>query len=327
MKNFLLFLFSLSILHGSLNVLKAQSATDAFAQREAYIHMHKHMAINEMKLYKIPASIKLAQGLLESGAGKSNLARMANNHFGIKCQKVWTGDSVIQDDDKPGECFRKYNSTEESYRDHSLFLTTRDRYSRLFLLDIKDYKSWAYGLKNSGYATNPVYAEKLIRLIEEHRLYQYDQEAQNGEPMVTDSIPQAHTETLHYQSETGVPEELPGILEKREVYVNNRAKYIISRPGDSPARIAQEFEVYSWQILEFNDLNHEKEFGPGQIVYIESKRRKGEQDYYIVQPGETMYSISQKLAIRLQRLYDLNRMEPATQPQPGQMLYLRKKKP
>jgi len=140
----------------------------------AYIAKYKSIAIREMKIYKIPASITLAQGMIESGCGKSKLAINTMNHFGIKCQNDWPGDTYLYDDDEKNECFRKYNSVDESYRDHSLFLTTRSRYAALFTLPLNDYKGWAYGLKKAGYATNPDYANILIRLIETNKLYLFD---------------------------------------------------------------------------------------------------------------------------------------------------------
>jgi len=139
-----------------------------------YIEMHKEMAIKKMVEYKIPASITLGQGIYESAAGTSRLAREANNHFGIKCHKEWTGDTIKHDDDALQECFRKYKATEESYNDHSLFLTTRQRYANLFKLDIMDYKAWSHELKAAGYATNPQYAERLISLIERFDLARQD---------------------------------------------------------------------------------------------------------------------------------------------------------
>ncbi|UYW00566.1 glucosaminidase domain-containing protein [Flavobacterium agricola] len=141
-----------------------------------YIESYKHIAIDNMKTHKIPASITMAQGILESGSGNGTLAQKANNHFGIKCHSGWTGASVRHDDDAAQECFRKYNDPAESYRDHSLFLTTRSRYNNLFKLDIYDYKAWARGLKAAGYATDPKYPDKLISLIERYNLQELDKQ-------------------------------------------------------------------------------------------------------------------------------------------------------
>ncbi|MEI6852765.1 MAG: glucosaminidase domain-containing protein, partial [Bacteroidota bacterium] len=162
-------LLLLAFLFTSLNIL-AQSKQTV----EGYIAKYLELAMQEMRIYKIPASITLAQGLLESGNGNSELALNANNHFGIKCKNEWTGDKYYYDDDEKHECFRKYKSDTDSYRDHSLFLTKREYYKALFLLDICDYKGWANGLKKAGYATEPMYAEMLIKIIEDNQLYNYD---------------------------------------------------------------------------------------------------------------------------------------------------------
>ena len=147
--------------------------TPTYNSTEDYIAFFKAVAIHEMKLYGIPASITLAQGILESGSGKGRLARVANNHFGIKCHD-WTGPRIYHDDDRAQECFRKYNDPSQSYRDHSLFLAKRKRYADLFKHKITDYKAWARGLKKAGYATDPQYPKKLISLIERYKLYRYD---------------------------------------------------------------------------------------------------------------------------------------------------------
>ena len=155
-----------------------------------YVANFHEIAKNNMKMHGIPASIILAQGILESGAGKGRLAQSANNHFGIKCHKGWTGDSVKHDDDAEQECFRKYAQASESYKDHSLFLTSRSRYATLFKLDKGDYQSWARGLKSAGYATDVKYPDKLIGLIERFELYKYDNEVldRNYVPVKKDPV-------------------------------------------------------------------------------------------------------------------------------------------
>ncbi|MFS4417504.1 glucosaminidase domain-containing protein [Maribacter sp. 2307ULW6-5] len=144
------------------------------ANIDEYVETFAEIAQMNMEAYGIPASITLAQGLLESGFGRGELAQKTNNHFGIKCHKGWEGDYDFHDDDAKGECFRKYNHPLESYRDHSLFLTTRSRYDFLFDYKVTDYKAWARGLKRAGYATDPKYPQKLISLIQKYQLYQYD---------------------------------------------------------------------------------------------------------------------------------------------------------
>lgn len=318
-RSFILFLFVLLTLG-----VKSQENGN-FSVRELYIQQYKDIAREEMRLYGIPASIKLAQALLESGAGKSELAGRSNNHFGIKCHKEWTGPSVLKDDDARNECFRKYKGVEDSYRDHSLFLTSRPRYEVLFKLPITDYKAWAYSLKNAGYATNPVYAEKLIKIIEEHQLYRFD----SFEEPVNVSI--EHDFAI---DDTIVRDEHPIITSAstkgpggRDIFTNNEKKYIIYRKGDTPSSVALDFDLYTWQIYEFNDLPLETTLIAGQIIYIEKKKRKGDEDFHVVKVGESYHDIAQKHGIRLNSLLHKNGVNAATNPKPGETLWLRKNKP
>ena len=173
-KFFLLFvLISLS----SCSTFKTISVSENSVEDKInfYIKKFAPAAVKNMRFYKIPASITLAQGVLESGYGESTLAKRANNHFGIKCHKEWRGRSIRHDDDEEDECFRSYKNPLKSYRDHSLFLVDRNRYNSLFKLKRKDYKGWAKGLKAAGYATDPKYAEKLISLIERFNLTRFDE--------------------------------------------------------------------------------------------------------------------------------------------------------
>ncbi|MBP8978393.1 MAG: glucosaminidase domain-containing protein [Bacteroidales bacterium] len=326
----LVFIFS----SGFYFSIEAQDTSNAgFKIREAYIQKYKALAIREMVEYGIPASIKLAQAVLESGAGNGELAKIANNHFGIKCHKEWTGDKFFKDDDSVKECFRKYESVEESYRDHSLFLRSRERYSNLFRFDICDYKAWAYGLKNAGYATNPAYPQLLIKIIEEHQLTRYDHPGSDTLQLAnieTDSsIARGGTADNNLTSERGPVDVSPVKITKegRKIYKNNDSKYIIYRQDDTPIRIAQEFDLYTWQIYDFNDLELDNPIKPGDMVYIEKKKRKASEEFYIVKPGDDMHAISQKFGIRLQNLYELNRMNFGTEPQQGDTLWLNKKKP
>lgn len=155
--------------------VETTTPVSTLSSTEAYIEAYAAIAQKEMTLYNIPASITLAQGILESASGKGRLSVEANNHFGIKCH-TWTGAKIYHDDDKKGECFRKYNSAKYSFRDHSLFLTSRKRYAGLFDLNVSNYKAWAKGLRAAGYATDRKYPQKLIGLIERYELYKYDDE-------------------------------------------------------------------------------------------------------------------------------------------------------
>ncbi|MDO9512170.1 MAG: glucosaminidase domain-containing protein [Bacteroidales bacterium] len=298
---------------------------DTFTVRESYILQYKSIAQEEMKLYGIPASIKLAQALLESDAGKSELSRRSNNHFGIKCHKEWTGSSVLKDDDARNECFRKYQRIEESYRDHSLFLTSRPRYGELFKISVTDYTAWAYGLKKAGYATNPVYAEKLIKVIEDHQLFRYDS---FEKPVVV------NVEHDFVITDTVIRDEHPSHTEDygtgpsdRKIFTCNGKKYIVYRKGDTPSSVALDFDLYTWQIYEFNDLEKETPIKAGQVIYVEKKKRKGDVDFHIVKPGESYHDIAQQHGMRLNILLNKNGLNGGTAPKSGDTLWLRKNKP
>lgn len=280
--------------------------------REEYISKYKDLAVEEMSRTGIPASITLAQALLESGNGNSRLAVKGNNHFGIKCHD-WDGRKLRHDDDARRECFRRYKSAEESYRDHSDFLTTKSRYASLFQLDPTDYAGWAKGLKKAGYATSPSYAGSLINIIEEYKLYQLDQ----GVDIDVNS--------LHYADITNgkTPvEQSPGI---RKIYENNRIKYIIVKTGDTFSSLTAELNLLPWQLSKYNELSDNQQLYEGQVLYIQPKRNNAEagKKTHIVGNGETMYAIAQKYGIRLDKLYSRNRMEKGSEPGQGAALNLR----
>ena len=255
-------------------------------QYEDYIKNYRDIAVREMKRYHIPASITLAQGLLESGAGQSTLARKSNNHFGIKCGGDWRGPTVSHDDDARGECFRAYKHPEESYEDHSKFLASRPRYASLFKLKITDYKGWAHGLKKAGYATNPRYAEKLIGIIELYNLHKYD--TKDGIKWMKQN-PEPH-----------------------QPYVSNELLYIVVRAGDTWKSISKEFDISQSKLRKYNDLYKGYNLQVGDILYLEKKKRKASKDniVHVLRSGESMYTVSQKYGIRLKNLYKLNKMSP-----------------
>lgn len=276
---------------------------------EDYIARYKDDAVKEMYLHKIPACITLAQGMLESSNGNSELARVANNHFGIKCHKEWSGDTYIMDDDEKGECFRKYNDVLDSYDDHSMFLLSRSRYSPLFELSLTDYKGWANGLRECGYATNPQYPQQLIELIEKYKLY----ELYNVESVPNQKFP-SHA-------------EIKPDMVIRNSYRFNHIKFVISRPGDSYYRIASEFNLELDRLLEYNDFSEDEKLQPGQKIYIERKRRKAMEPYHVVQKNETLRSVSQLHGIRMSSLCRKNRLKPDDMLKVGDVLYLRSRKP
>ncbi len=284
-----------------------------FSQKELsaedYIALFKDDAIKEMYLHKVPACITLAQGMLESGNGNSDLCKNANNHFGIKCHKEWSGESYIMDDDEKNECFRKYNSAIESYSDHSLFLYSRSRYASLFDLSITDYKGWCYGLKAAGYATDPKYPERLIAIIEKYKLHEYN----IIEPIPKKSFPSHEDEKPN--------------LAIREVYHFNRIQFVIAKENDSFYRIAKEFNIELKDLLEYNDLSKDDKLQYGQKIYIERKRRKAMEAYHVVQKNETIKSISQLHGIRISSICKKNSLKTSDTLKIGDLLYLRHNRP
>lgn len=310
MRAFQLFLLS--------SVLGMISFQDTFAQpaerklsREEYVDTYKEEAIKQMHLYGIPASITLAQGILESSNGNSALAKYAKNHFGIKCNG-WKGATYYQDDDAPDECFRKYKSVLQSYEDHSKFLAHRSRYAALFELKITDYRGWARGLKKAGYATNPRYADLLIQLVEDEQLYKYDKLKSMPESVLAvTKTPQADIS-----------------LESRRIKIHsNNIKYILAEKGDTYKRIANEFDMAIWQIYRYNDVNHSDVLKVGDVVYLQPKKARCKTEYHVVKKGETMREISQKYGVRIKRLYAKNHMRPGTEPVVGQELSLKHRLP
>lgn len=284
--------------------------------RSDYIRQYREIALKQMKLSGIPASIILAQACLESSDGNSTLAVEAKNHFGIKCHD-WKGRTYLQDDDKKNECFRVYDNVEQSFQDHSDFLRYRDRYAFLFELDSRDYKGWAYGLKKAGYATDPKYASSLIRIIEEYNLSSLDEEPSVPAPAVVERNSNVKV----------TPESVPsfsGIQINRQVYSRNGVMYILAESYDTYASLAEEFHLFHKEILRFNELKQDEPLSPGQMVYVERKKAQAADhlEMHVVEDGETMLSISQRFAIRLERLYRYNDMVSGDEPPSGELIYL-----
>jgi LysM repeat protein len=292
---------------------------------EEYIKTYKDIAIEKMKNYRIPASITLAQGILESGSGNSRLAQKANNHFGIKCHKGWTGKTFYMDDDEKNECFRKYKKAEDSYRDHSLFLTQRGRYSFLFDLKITDYKAWAKGLKKAGYATNPKYPEILISIIERYDLMKYDnqgkKENQEDKKPVKKTGKQVVASNLSVENFKKFEKYPSG----RQIFINNDRKLIIAKSGDTFFGLAKEFGIYTWQLYKYNDLEKDYLLKVGDIIYLQKKKRKAarEHRYHEVANGQTIRQISQLYGVRESRLYKINNLPKGVQVGAGEIIKLR----
>lgn len=288
-------------------------STSIYAQNKrsklynTYVDNYKSIAVRQMKKHRIPASITLAQGLLESGAGNSYLALEANNHFGIKCHTDWRGEKVYRADDGPNDCFRKYNKPEESYNDHAMFITGRPRYNTLFSLEITDYRGWARGLQQAGYATDKAYANKLIKIIEDYELYQYDREG------LSPAIIRKEEERLLAQNYRHTP------------YRTHKLVYVVAEEGDSYDAIAIEFGFKPKDLSKYNETPENFPLKAGDIVYFEKKKSKADKPYYdhVVQVGESMHSISQKYGIKVKNLYKMNKKDYEYVPVEGDVLKLR----
>lgn len=332
-----------------------------------YVKKYALLAVQEMNRYQIPASITLAQGIIETAGGQSRLAEQAFNHFGIKCKENWTGERIYHDDDARGECFRKYNKVEDSYRDHSKFLAERPYYRKLFDLPITDYRAWANGLRKAGYATNPRYAQMLISKIEKLNLDAFDKLNPNADEVYTklvslygdvnkkDILGYNVSET--YIAETPTPDKTPQVIavqpsqnvqrEKQKVQQlakrkpapkvkltksrikrhANRREYIVVNPGETIFQVAKAYNISEKKLLRYNDLSAPNKLQAGQNLFLCNKRNRGMQKTYRVQLGDNMYLISQKMGIKLKSLYRRNRMQPGEEPQVGEILYLRGRKP
>jgi len=283
---------------------------------ETYINSYKDIAINEMKRSGVPASITLAQGMLESDNGNSTLTVDGNNHFGIKCHD-WTGKTMYKDDDSRNECFRKYKSAYESFRDHTDFLLSKQRYNFLFEYKSTDYKNWAKGLKKAGYATNPRYDDKLIYLIEIYKLYNYDQGI----------IAIERARTKHSSKKRASEEALDFVinLNARPVHLRNNIEYIVAKDGDTFVKLCEELEMLSWELLKYNELTKDSALHDGQILYLQPKHRRAAfgQEPHTVQPGETVYSISQLYGIKIRHLLRLNHKTVSDTIKVGEILNVR----
>lgn len=299
--------------------------------RKQYIEKYNKLAISEMKRSGVPASITLAQGILESDNGTGRLAKKANNHFGIKCHDSWKGRKIYHDDDRKKECFRKYSNAAESYRDHSDFLRNSNRYASLFNLDRENYKGWARGLKKAGYATDNQYDKLLIKIIEENRLYQYDnlkrakRKAKDKKPGKEDELiakPTSGNKETNLESEDV---NNPG----SRISKRNRIDFFIVSEGDTYRSLEKEFGMMHWELFKYNDLPEDFLLKKGMIMYLQPKRNKAAvgNDFHFVEKGETMHSISQKYGIKLDQLYKLNRIKAGEKPVPGNKLWLRKVRP
>ncbi len=280
-------------------------------QYQQYINQYKDLAIQQMLRYRIPASITLAQGLLESRGGLSDLAIKGNNHFGIKCHD-WTGATTYHDDDLKNECFRAYNSVLESYEDHSRFLTEKPRYRSLFSLNTTDYRGWAHGLKAAGYATNPKYAYQLINIIELYQLDQYDK---------------AKTYDHYIARHSGTERVTPSNPSLHPIYYFNKNYYVYAREGETFRQLGREIGVSYRKLAKYNERNKRETLHKGDIIYLKKKQKRAPKEFkhhpHIVKAGESMYLIAQKYGMRLESLYKKNNLTPDYQIRVGDSLKVR----
>jgi len=298
-------------------------SSNLFAQRispDEYIHTYCSMAVAEMKRSGIPASVTLAQGILETECGNSDLVKKSNNHFGIKCKSTWTGESVTHTDDAPNECFRKYNNPADSYKDHSDYLKTSPRYAALFQLAPSDYKGWAYGLKRAGYATNPQYPQIVISNIEKYNLQQYDNlTEQDFDNLAVNKLLSAQKPVVQ-----NIAVDITAI--ENSIKLKNKInglKALMAPKGTSLLVIASKANIDLGKLLEFNDLSTDGLINDEQVIYLEKKPKQGNRDFYIVLQIETLYDISQNNAIQLKYLLELNNMDENQTVQKGTKIKLR----
>ena len=291
-----------------------------------YVEKYKDLAIREMKRMGVPAAVTLAQGLLETENGNSDLVKKSNNHFGIKCKSSWTSAAVTHDDDAIGECFRSYKDAEASYRDHSNYLRGNDRYGFLFTLNPTDYKGWARGLRKAGYATNPKYPEILIKNIEQYNLQQYSLEAGSDVPKIATpeenraaAADEATTQNTQPTSNSNV--EVAANLHSALQLINGHKCYV-AKKGTSLLAIATAYEIDLSKLLEYNDLETDGILSADQLIFLQRKSKTGEKDYYLVQHQETLYDIAQKNGIQLKYLLAYNQLSDKATVQSGSKLYL-----
>lgn len=299
-----LYIFTFILIFTGVVPILAQRKNNSYIK---YVDKYSDLAVQHQKKYRIPASITLAQGILESGAGLSKLSRESNNHFGIKCHSDWKGGRVYHDDDARGECFRKYRKVEDSYDDHSRFLAERSRYASLFKLNITDYKGWARGLQKCGYATDRAYANKLIKLIEDYELYRFDSN-------------KGVKKGKQKQDKTPLKATI-----RRTVYKTHGLIYVVAGANDSFDQIAHDLDFKAKKLIKYNEVPEDFPLQPGDIVYLQKKKKKADKPHYdhVVKIGESMHSIAQQYGIQIKSLYKMNKKDPEYIPAEGDVLKLR----
>lgn len=319
-------------------------AFNATAQRdkvELYIQNYYEIAIKEMIRAGVPASITLAQGILESQSGESELVKKSNNHFGIKCKPEWTGPRTFHNDDEKGECFRVYPTAEDSYKDHSNFLRTRSHYDFLFKIDPTNFEAWANGLKKAGYATEKNYPQQLTKLIKDYQLNQYTNQAlidmikSNTDSIITSSkatvisnpsseekeeeeIIETNNSTVTKNNPPKKTSNYPGT-----VFMINQTKVIFASEGLSLLALANQQNISLSKLIEFNDLNNIEILNEDQLIYLEKKQKKGMNDFHIAKIGESLHTISQIEGVRLESILLYNNLQKDCKPIEGSKIYLK----
>lgn len=313
---------------------------------ERYINTYKDLAMVEMQRTGVPASIKLAQGILESQSGESNLAKTSNNHFGIKCKTEWTGAKTYHDDDEKGECFRVYPTVEDSYKDHSDFLRNRPNYSALFYLDPNDDEGWAYGLKKAGYATSSTYPQKLLKVIADYNLQQYSlavntlstlsnphKNKTDEAPATKSSFPSLSLNKKEWENENGITKSveesklidtksLKNVKYPTGIFSINQTKVIYSFEGTSLLLLVNQYDLSLSRLMEFNEFPAMDVLDKDRLVFIERKLKKGGTDFHIVNEGENIHDICQIEGIRLENLLEYNHFSKTTKIVAGDKIYL-----
>ncbi|GAC1439967.1 MAG: hypothetical protein NVSMB63_05820 [Sediminibacterium sp.] len=324
---------------------------------EAYVNSYKELAISEMLRSGVPATITLAQGILESQYGESDLVKTSNNHFGIKCKTEWTGPKTYHDDDEKGECFRVYATAADSYRDHSDFLKTRPHYAFLFKLDPTDYEGWARGLRKAGYATSTTYPQQLLKVISDYNLQQYslmalarlknDQSSPGNAPATTATAnpgPVAAQQAAPEENQPETREKAPAVQEEAEtispaapviaavvkknssypqgIFTINHLKVIYASEGTSLLSLANQYDISLGKLLGFNELPEMDVLDTDRLIFLEKKQKKGAADFHIVAPDETLHEICQKEGIRLENLLEYNNLNREAKPATGDKLWL-----
>lgn len=324
----------------------------------AYINTYKNIAMKEMIRTGVPAAITLAQGILESSYGESDLCKQSNNHFGIKCKNEWTGDKVYHDDDTKNECFRSYPNAEASFRDHSDFLKNRPYYTNLFKLDPTDFEGWAYGLKKDGYATEKDYPQKLLQIINDYNLNQYTllalQNKRNGSPLavgkdanttnpakvipVIETAKQPVTSAATREDEqtgrttpaptdkTTSPQQ-PANSYPEGVFTINHTKAVYAEKGTSLLSLADQYDISLSRLLEYNEMDDRDILEAGQLIFLEKKMKKGSKDFHVVELNETIHEICQREGVRMENVLAYNSLKKNMQPLPGEKIYLRSAAP